>query len=163
MQSIENIYRLYADKIFYYLLSLTKKRDIAEELTQETFYQAVRSIDRFKGESSVSTWLIGIAKNVFKRYTAKHPHLEDIDEQIIEVKSVETDVLSNIGYVEIVKKLHCLKEPLREVFYLRFFAGLSYKEIGEVFGKSENWACVNYFRGKEQIRKEMNEHAETIL
>ena len=158
MQSMDEIYQEYAQTVYKYLISKTHNEDLAEELTQETFCQAIKSIGRFDGKSKVSTWLCGIAKNLYLAYLRKHPAHEDIDEVDISVDSAEKEALENLGKVELLKKLHDLEEPYREVTYLRAFGGLSFAEIGEVLGKSENWARVTFYRGKEKLRKEVQEN-----
>ncbi len=154
---MEEIYRQYAQTVYRYLLSMTRDGDLAEELTQETFYQAIRSSERFDGSCSVSTWLCAIAKNVLRTYRRKHPDAEDVDEQTLTVPSAETEAVSEAGRLELLKQLHALREPYREVLYLRVFGSLSFREIGEVQGKSENWARVTFYRGKELLRKEGND------
>ena len=158
MQSMDEIYQQYAQTVYKYLISLTRNEDLAEELTQETFCQAIKSINRFDGKSKVSTWLCGIAKNLFFTYLRKHPAHENIDEADVPVESAEKEALENLGKVELMKKLHGLEEPYREVTYLRAFGGLSFAEIGEVLGKTENWARVTFYRGKEKLRKELQEN-----
>ena len=153
MQSMDEIYRKYADTVYKYLMSLTRDEDVSEELTQETFYQAIRTSDRFNGKCAVSTWLCGIAKNVLMTYRRRHPPAEDVEEQIIAVPSAEAAAVESSDRVEIFRKLHALSEPYREVVYLRVFGGLSFREIGEVHGNSENWARVTYYRGREKLRK----------
>jgi len=154
---MEEVYRRHARTVYRYLLTLTRDDDLAEELTQETFYQAIRSSDRFDGSCAVSTWLCAIAKNVLATYRRKHPAAEDVDEQTLPIPSAEEDALSETGRLELLKKLHALREPYREVLYLRAFGGLSFREIGEVQGKTENWARVTFYRGKELLRKEVDE------
>ena len=56
---------------------------------------------------------------------------------------------------DIVTMLHNCPEPYREVLYQRIFGNLSFREIGEVLGKSENWARVTYYRGKQQLKERM--------
>lgn len=158
LQSMDEIYQQYAQTVYKYLISLTRNEDLAEELTQETFCQAIKSIHRFDGKSKVSTWLCGIAKNLFFTYLRKHPAHENIDEVDVPVESAEKEALENLGKVELMKKLHGLEEPYREVTYLRAFGGLSFAEIGEVLGKTENWARVTFYRGKEKLRKEVQEN-----
>ncbi len=154
---MEEVYRQYAQTVYRYLLSLTRDGDLAEELTQETFYQAIRSSDRFDGSCAVSTWLCAIAKNVLAAYRRKHPATEDVDDQTLFAPSAEADAVDGAGRVELLKKLHALREPYREVLYLRAFGNLSFREIGEVQGKTENWARVTFYRGKELLRKEVDE------
>ena len=158
MQSMDEIYQQYAKTVYKYLLSRTHREDLAEELTQETFCQAIRAIDRFDGKCKLSTWLCAIAKNVHLTYLRKHPALEDIDEVGIPVASAEESALDNLGKLQMIRMLHRLEEPYREVTYLRVFGELSFAEIGEVLGKTENWARVTFYRGKEKLRKEMSEN-----
>ena len=155
---MEEIYQQYAQTVYKYLISVTRNDDLAEELTQETFCQAIRSIHRFDGKCKISTWLCAIAKNLYLAHLRKHPVHEDIDEVDVAVDSAESEALDNLGKVELMKKLHSLEEPYREVTYLRAFGGLSFAEIGEVLGKSENWARVTFYRGKEKLRKEVQEN-----
>lgn len=155
MQSMDEIYEQYAQTIYRYLFSITRNDDLAQELTQETFCQAIKSIHRFDGKCKLSTWLCAIAKNLFLAYQRKHPVLEDLDNIDIPVDSAETDALENLEKVALFQKLHNLEEPYREVTYLRIFGDLSFAEIGEVLGKTENWARVTFYRGKEKLRKEV--------
>ncbi len=154
MQSIEEIYEMYSRKVFLFLLSKTNNEHLAEELTQETFFQAVQSIDRFRGNSSVLTWLCGIAKNVWLKYLKRHQELLSIEDDIPEIRDTkETNV--QWEQKEILRLIHDMNEPMREVMYLRLISNLSFAEIGEIIGKTENWTRVTFFRGKQKIVKEM--------
>lgn len=165
MQNMDEIYRKYARNVYQYLISITHDADISEEVTQETFYQAIKSINRYDGSCKVTTWLCAIAKNQLIVYRRKHPETEPLEKEsddgsltsIVdqEVSSAEEEMLAISGRVEIMKLLHTLNEPYREILYLRTFGNLSFKEIGEVFGKTENWARVSFYRGKEQLKKEI--------
>lgn len=157
VRPMDEVYRQYARTVYRYLLTLTHDEDLAEELTQETFYQAIRSSERFDGSCAVSTWLCAIARNVLSTYRRKHPAAENVDDQLLAVPSAETDALRSAERLEILKRLHALREPYREVLYLRAFGGLSFREIGEVQGRTENWARVTFYRGKELLRKEVDE------
>ena len=152
MQPLDEIYRQYASTVYRYLLSQTRNPDLAEELTQETFFQAVRSIDRFDESCRVSTWLCAIAKNVLLTYRRKHPPAENIDDLSLPSESAEEKFLSAENKVELFRMLHGLEDPYREVIYLRVFGNLSFKEIGDILQKTENWARVTYYRGKEKLK-----------
>lgn len=158
LQQIGELYQQYARTVYKYLKSLSHDEDLAEELTQETFYQAIRSIDRFDGSCKISTWLCAIAKKRYLSHLRKNPPHEDISQQEIPVASAESSALGSLGRIELLKLLHDLDEPYREVIYLRAFCSLSFAEIGEVLGKTENWARVTFYRGKEKMRKEMENH-----
>ena len=164
LDSMDEIYQRYARTVYRYLLSLTRSEDLAEELTQETFCQAIRTIGRFDGSSKISTWLCGVAKNVLLTWRRKHPQHENIEEaDPVSADSVEEDAIRSAERVELYRHLQSLPERSREVFYLRIGGGLSFREIGEVLGKTENWARVTFYRGKEQLRKEVaNNETDTL-
>ena len=149
----EEIYRQYAQTVYKFLLSRTRDPSLAEELTQETFYQAIRASGRYDGSCTVSTWLCAIAKNVLSAYRRRHPETADIADAALEAPSAEQEALAEDGRNELLRRLHALPEPYREVLYLRALGGLSFREIGGIFGKSENWARVTFYRGKEKIRE----------
>lgn len=157
MQSMDDVYQKYAKTVYKYLLSKTHDEYIAEELTQETFYQAIKSIDRYDESCKISTWLCAIAKNQLLSYRRKHPAFEETDKINESVPSAEDEAFSNRNRVDLMKKLHLCPEPYREIMYLRIFGNLSFKEIGEIMGKTENWARVNFYRGKEKLRKDLTE------
>ena len=156
MSDVGDMYQQYAQIVYRFLLSKVRDPDLAEELTQETFYQAIRSSGRYDGTSKVSTWLCGIAKNVLLTYNRKHPPTEDIEDQPLQVPSAEQEAMSKVSRVELLKLVHDLDEPYREVILLRIYGGLSFREIAEVMGKTENWARVTFYRGKEQLRNEVS-------
>ncbi len=160
MQKTEELYQQYANMVYKYLLSKTHNEHIAEELTQETFYQAIKSIDRFDGKSKASTWLCAIAKNQLNSYLRKHPAFEEVENITASVRSAEDEYIKAESRVELMKKLHSTPEPYREIMYLRIFGNLSFKEIGEIMDKTENWARVNFYRGKEKLKKELTENEE---
>ena len=167
MQSMDEIYQKFAQTVYRYLLSQTRDSNLAEELTQETFYQAVRSIDKFDGSCKISTWLCAIAKNQMHSYFRKHPKMDTLDaedvtekvlvEQTGASKSAETEALDAMSHIELMRRLHNCPEPFREILYLRIFGNLSFKEIGDIVGKTENWARVTFYRGKERLRKEIEQ------
>ena len=155
MQSMDEIYQKYAQTVFRFILSKVQDSDLAEELTQETFYQAVKGIHRFSGESSVSTWLCAIAKNQWKVWLRKNPPTLPLTEETVTgtAPAAEQEAEAALSRAALYKKLHALPEPYRETLYLRLFAGLSYREIGDIFGKTENWARVTFYRGKEKLKE----------
>jgi len=170
MESVDEIYRKYAKNVYRYLLSICHDPDIAEDVTQEVFYQAVRNIDRYDGSCRITTWLCAIARNQLITYRRKHPvtdPLEAVDDEgdtmslmdrVCAEESAEQTVIDSMGRMDLLKQLHLLREPFREVLYLRSFGSLSFREIGEVFGKTENWARVTFYRGKEKLRKEIEKN-----
>ena len=151
---IEEIYEMYSRKVFLFLLSKTNNVDIAEELTQETFFQAVQCIEQFKGNSSILTWLCGIAKNVWLKDLRKRQETLPIDGDILEITDKQ-EINVQWEQKEILQLIHDMNEPVREVMYLRLISNLSFAEIGEIIGKTENWTRVTFFRGKQKIVKEM--------
>ncbi len=161
-KNMEQIYKQYAQTVYGFLLSKTKDVLLAEELTQETFYRAIKASKRYRGEGSVSTWLCGIAKNVYLEHLRKQKRCEplemltELQTAAAQVLSAEEEVFGQWEQVEILKALHKLKDPMREVMYLRLIGNLSFAQIGEIMDKSENWARVTFYRGKEKLLKEVS-------
>ena len=155
MDDMNGIYRQHAQTVYKFLLSQTRDPDLAEELTQETFYQAVRSIDRFDGRCKVSVWLCQIARHLWYQHlrrTRREVPTADGDLPEVAVPSAEEGLLAQAGQLELLRQVHGLPEAQREVVYLRAFGGLSFREIGDVMGKTETWARVTFYRGKEKLR-----------
>lgn len=155
MLSMEEIYRAHSLTVYRYLLSQTHDAGLSEELTQETFYQAIKSVDRFDGSCKISTWLCAIAKNVLLGERRRHPPTEELDESSASTVSTEEEALAKTGQTELLRKLHLMNGEMREVMYLRLLGGASFREIGDILGKTENWARVSYYRGKEKLKKEL--------
>ena len=155
MQSMDEIYREHAQTVYRYLLSRTGDPDLAEEITQETFYLAVKGIDRFDGSCKISTWLIAIAKNALSSWRRKNPQTEPLESITLETGSPETAVISGDRQTEIMKAIRLLPDDAREVMYMRLLGDLSFRQIGDIMQKTENWARVTYFRGREKLKKEL--------
>ena len=155
MDPMEKIYQEHSRTVYAFLLSRTHNADLAEELTQETFFQAVGRIETFQGDSSIVTWLCGIAKNLWRSYLKKKvKEPERLKEELPSGEEVEEDFFLKWDSLQVLKLLHGLKGPMREVVYLRLIGNLTFRQIGEIMGESENWARVNFYRGKEKIVKE---------
>ncbi|WP_164670095.1 RNA polymerase sigma factor [Virgibacillus doumboii] len=157
MKEFTELYRLYPKELYNYLFHLTKEQLLAEELVQETFYQAYKSIHRFKGNSSIKTWLYQIGKNVYYKHLIKNPTIygefnendknaADLSTppKVLEMKEQEQLLLQSIKQ---------LNWPYNQVIILRSFNDLSFKEIGDIFLKSENWARVTFHRGKHKLKE----------
>lgn len=162
-EDFNEIYRLYAKEVYRYILSLCLDKTLADDILQNTMLKAFENIDSFKGGCSVKTWLCSIARNEYfnhlKKYDNKNVSLnENLDSGS---GDPEERALSNLSAVDILKLVHTLEEPFREIFTLRFYGELKFSEIGEVFGKSENWARVNFFRARERLAQ-MLEKEELI-
>ena len=157
MSDFEQIYTAYFDRVFAFLMRIVRNRETAEELTQETFYRALNSIKRFKGDCSVYTWLCSIAHNVWleENRRKKRCMSEEISE-FTEDKSPDPhdEAESSDGVMQLLKKIHSLPETEKEIILLRATQELSFRDIGEIFGKSENWARVTYYRAKQKLRSE---------
>jgi len=155
--NFQEVYDLYFRDVYRYALSLCRNESVAEEITQETFYKALQNLDNFDGKGKIFVWLCQIAKNTYISLCRKEKHLDS---------NTDTEQLPWDGYIEerifdkeaafaIHKILHTLDEPYKEVFSLRTFGELSFKQIAELFGKTEAWARVTYHRAKLKIKEEL--------
>ncbi|MGN1382725.1 MAG: RNA polymerase sigma factor [Eubacterium sp.] len=162
MLDFESLYKTYYMKVYSYVMTLVKNADAAEEITQKAFFKAINSQKRqkFRGQSSEYTWLVSIAKNLAMDYfraqkkRAEMPEEEPPDPH----PAAETQTEQKDTALRIHLLLHQMKEPYKEVFQLRVFGELSFRDIGMIFSKTENWARVTYHRAKlklqEQARRE---------
>lgn len=155
MIEFDEIYKRYFNDVYKYALSLTRDEHAAEEITQETFFKALKAIDKFDGRCKLYVWLCQIAKNAYftgKKRIAKRSEL--IEEPHPDA-ALEERLLNKESYFEIHRILHTLEEPYKEVFSLRVFGELSFRQIGELFGKTESWARVTYHRAKMKIKGDL--------
>ncbi|MBP0973943.1 MAG: RNA polymerase sigma factor [Oscillospiraceae bacterium] len=158
-QEFEALYQEYFPRIYAFLYKLTENRDLAEELTQETFYQAFVSFYRFRGDSDVFTWLASIGKHTYYRYLRKNRHhIENLSaEQLIELYgegSTEhlADTVERQLLMESTRRaLLALPKKYQDVTILRVYADMSYAQIGDALHISENSARVIYFRAKKMM------------
>jgi len=155
--TFDEVYQSYFDSVYRYVLSLSRDQHVAEEITQDAFFKALRSLDQFRGESSMKSWLCTIAKNIWVSGQRKKKE-QPIDETLAlpdPALSPEESIVRQDESMRIHRLLHRLDEPYREVFTLRTLGQLSFRDIGELFGKSENWACVVFHRARAKLKKEM--------
>ena len=157
MQDIEKIYEEYFKTVNKYLFCLTHNNDISEELTQETFYKAVKKIDTYKGECKMSVWLCQIAKHLWYDQCKRNKKFINTEETYLlylqELNTLEEQVILNDEKIILYKKMQLLDEKTREVLYLRITGELSFKEIGLILNKTENWARITFYRGKNKLKE----------
>ena len=159
MQNMDEIYEECFETVYKYLFCLTHNSDISEELTQETFYRAIKKIDKYNGKCKISVWLCQIAKHLWYNQCRKNKRIVNTDEtfDIEDPQNLEEQFIAGEEKVSLYKKMQNLDEKTREVMYLRITGELSFKEIGEILGKTENWARVTFYRGKSKL-KEVDEN-----
>lgn len=158
--NIEELYRTYFDIVYRYIRSVSRDGALAEEVTQETFFKALKKADQFRDDCDVRGWLCQIAKNTLYDHLKKQKNQLPGEEQPETAEShggeiFEEKLAQRSQAMEIHKVLHGLSEPYKEVFSLRTFGELKFSEIGMLFGKSENWARVTYYRARVKIREEL--------
>ncbi len=163
---MDEIYKQNARIVYHFLYAMCKDETLAEELTQETFLRAFQRIESYDGSCKLSTWLCQIGKHLLyqtwekqKREISMDWNEESLFFEGRSVDDTERDVMHRIELEEVLKDLQSIPPAMREVIYLRALADLSYKEIGNILGKSENWVRVNFYRGKEMLvrRRKQNE------
>lgn len=153
MIDFEVLYSQYFADVFKYALSLCRNETLAEEITQETFFKALKSIDKFKGECKIRVWLCQIAKNTYFSICQRNKHITDEGYEENEDECIEEKLINNETVWEIHKILHFLDEPYKEVFTLRVFGELPFLQIAELFGKTESWARVTFYRSKIKLKE----------
>ena len=154
---MDEAYKQYSQAVYLYLMSLCHDAHLAQDLTEDTFLKAMRTIGSWRGESSFFSWLCAIAKNEYisdkrrhkrraEKENAEQPHTQD---------TPEVTLLREERHLSILRRIHALDEEAREVFYLRAMGEMKFSQIGSIMGRTENWARVTYYLAKERIRREM--------
>ncbi len=157
MSAFQKVYETYAQPVYRFLLTLSGSEDLAEELLQETFYQAFQHIDRFEGRCSLYTWLCQIGKNAWLKECRRNRRYSDVrwDELALSSPPLEEQAIAKDEYRRIQNAIGQLEDPYRDVFILHAFGGIKLKEIALIYGKSESWARVTFYRGKQKIAQEV--------
>lgn len=154
MNDFESIYSEYYDCVFQYVLFLCKDEQWAEEITQEAFFKALKSIGTFRGECKLSVWLCQIAKNTFFTEVKRRQRQADYPLELLPSdESIDQKISNKETALQIHRRLHLLDDPYKEVFWMRTFGELSFKEIATLFEKTESWARVTYHRAKMKIKE----------
>ena len=159
MTEFADIYETYFADVELYLRAICRDEALAEELTEQVFFRALKALPTFRGDCDIRTWLCAMARNAFVSHQRKEKPSQSIEElQIPDLrKTVEEWIVDQEQAMAIHRILHDLPEPYKEVFSLRIFGQLSFGDIGSLFGRTANWACVTYHRARQKIQSEMEE------
>ncbi len=160
MTEFESIYRAYFDDVYRYIRRLSGDEGLAEEVTSEAFFKAMRSMDGFRGDCDIRVWLCQIAKNCYFAHLKKAGRTDSLDtlpELPADESSPEERQIQRDQAAEVRAALHQVPEPYKEVFLWRVYAELSFRQIGQLFDKSENWACVTYHRARKMIKSRLED------
>ena len=152
MPDFEAVYRQYFADVYKYALALSRDEAVAEEVTQEPFFKALSAIDSFRGDCQLRVWLCQIARNQYLSLCRERKKFAERDAEPgdggIEEGFADRDAAKRLHVL-----LHDLPEPYKEVFSLRTFGELPFSQIGELFGKTESWARVTYFRARQRLKE----------
>ena len=159
MTEFADIYETYFADVELYLRAICRDEALAEELTEQVFFRALKALPTFRGDCDIRTWLCAMARNAFVSHQRREKPSQSIEELQIpdSRKTVEEWIVDQEQAMAIHRILHDLPEPYKEVFSLRIFGQLSFGDIGSLFGRTANWACVTYHRARQKIQSEMEE------
>lgn len=158
----EQIYRTYFKSVYRYIWKLSGDEHIAEEITSETFLKVMKSIGDFRGDCDMRVWICQIAKNTYYSYLKKDHKTASVDETELQRITdpdafLEEQIVMQDETKQIREALHIIADPYKEVFMWRVFGELSFKEIGALYSKTDNWACVTYHRARKMIQDRLEE------
>lgn len=156
-EDFEQLYKTYYMQVYSYMMTLCRNPELAEEITQTAFYKALLGIGKYRGEASQSTWLCTVAKNTYLDRLRKEKKRGEMPEEIPANGDISEKAEDSEATFRIHRILHQMAEPYKEVFQLRVFGELSFLRIGQIFGKSESWARVTYYRAKNKIKDRLEE------
>ena len=157
---MDAIYIKYCKCVYNFLYKLTNDIELSEELTQETFYTAIKKINTLNKKESIRTWLYQIAKNKWKDYLRKNKKANiDLEENTVENLvanyDIEEDMIAKDNIIEFYKKIHMLDIDTREIIYLKIIRNFTFKEISQILGKNEEWARTKFYRGKLKLKERL--------
>lgn len=158
---IEKIYRIYFDDLYRFLLYLCKNKEVAQDICSESFIRAMKNIENIE-DSKVKSYLFQIGKNTYYNYYKKNKRIlltENIEDFDLALESFEKDLLDNESLTRLEIAINMLDTPYKDVVKLRL-NDLSFKEIGEIYKKDQNWACVVFYRAKEKLKNLMEDYNE---
>lgn len=158
----EQIYNAYFKSVYRYIRKLSGDEHVAEEITSETFLKVMKSIGDFRGECEMRVWICQIAKNTYYSYLKKSNRIANVDETELQNMAdpnalLEKQIITQDETRQLRKILHTIPEPYKEIFMWRVFGELSFQEIGDLYGKTDNWACVTYHRARKIIQSRLEE------
>lgn len=159
---MDAIYKKYCKCVYNFLYKLTNDIELSEELTQETFYTAIKKINTLNKKESIRTWLYQIAKNKWKDYLRKNKKANiDLEENTVENLvanyDIEEDMIAKDNIIEFYKKIHMLDIDTREIIYLKIIRNFTFKEISQILGKNEEWARKKFYRGKLKLKESLKD------
>ena len=159
---MDAIYKKYCKCVYNFLYKLTNDIELSEELTQETFYTAIKKINTLNNKESIRTWLYQIAKNKWKDYLKKNKKANiNLDENTIENLvanyDIEEDMIAKDNIIEFYKKIHMLDIDTREIIYLKIIRNFTFKDISQILGKNEEWARKKFYRGKLKLKESLKD------
>ncbi len=159
LKQIEQAYIQHSKDVYKYLLSLSHDENLSEDLTQETFFRAMRTIHRYNGNCKLSVWLCQIARHLWYQWLEKHSRWEHValTDTIPSQESPENSALLYMEKTALYQAIHALPEPMRELVHMRLTGEFSFREISEIMGKSENWARITFYRAKQKIMEKMED------
>lgn len=158
----DKLYNTYYMEVYSYLMTLAKNAHIAEEITQEVFFKAMKTPNPYSGKAAELTWLCAIAKNTFLDERKRQSRFQEYDDNLPSDANMEKMLEDECTTLQIHQILHQLEEPYKEVFQLRIFGELSFQKIGQLFEKTEVWARVTYHRARLKIQERMDENGNKI-
>ena len=159
---MDAIYKKYCKCVYKFLYKLTNDIELSEELTQETFYTAIKKINTLNKKERIRTWLYQIAKNKWKDYLRKNKKANiDLEENTVENLvanyDIEEDMIAKDNIIEFYKKIHMLDIDTREIIYLKIIRNFTFKEISQILGKNEEWARTKFYRGKLKLKESLKD------
>ena len=159
MFNIEKICKENSDKVYRYVFCLTHDKELSEDITQETFYIAIKNIKKFRNECPENIWLCKIAKNLWYQEVNKRKKYETINDDFLNMPNefkyddIDDLIIKKNEKRILYQAINMLDDTTKQIIFLRIIGEFSFKEIGALLDSSEVWARVNFYRGKEKLKK----------
>jgi RNA polymerase sigma-70 factor (ECF subfamily) len=160
--AFRELLRLYQERLYWQIRNIVKTHDDADDVLQNTFIKIFKNITKFKGESQLFSWMYRIATNeaiTFINKQAKKQHIssEELQDQII--NNLENDVYFEGDEIQmkLQKAIARLPQKQQQVFNMKYFQELKYREMSEILGTSEGALKTSYHIASKKIEEFLKE------
>ena len=157
-QAFRELLQLYQERLYWQIRNIVKDHDDADDVLQNTFLKIFRNINKFKGESQLFSWMYRIATNeaiTFLNKKAKNQQIssEELQDQILQ--NLETDVYFEGGEIQLKlqKAIASLPDKQQQVFNMKYFQDLKYREISKILGTSEGALKASFHIASKKIEE----------
>lgn len=162
-EAFNEVIRIYSEPLYWQIRRLVQDHEDSNDLLQNTFIKAWSSLENFRGDAKLSTWLYKIAINESLTFLArerKRNHLSLDDQESILINTIEADTYFNGDEAQMLlrKAIATLPEKQRIVFNMKYFDEMKYEDMSSILGTSVGALKASYHLATKKIEQYITDH-----